>query len=106
MRLRPRFCSLGSLSGGPAAHVDRRGWRSVAKSGRAGKAKAPLRARLCAIFGCVLMVVSGGVLVTSQVLIARYSGAVKTQNLFGDEAAAATVTVSDIKKGPLSILLV
>jgi len=78
----------------------------VAKSGRAGKAKAPLWARLCAIFGCVLMVVSGGVLVTSQVLIARYTGAVQTGNLFGDDAAAATVKVSDIKKGPLNILLV
>ena len=78
----------------------------MAKSGRAGKAKAPLWARLCAIFGCVLMVVSGGVLVTSQVLIARYTGAVQTGNLFGDDAAAATVKVSDIKKGPLNILLV
>jgi polyisoprenyl-teichoic acid--peptidoglycan teichoic acid transferase len=82
----------------------------VAKSGKpGGKPKpgrrAPLWARLCAIFGCVLMVVSGGVLVTSQVLIARYTGAVKTQNLFGDEAAAATAKKSDIK-GPLNLLLV
>jgi LCP family protein required for cell wall assembly len=64
-----------------------------------------LWARLCAIFGCVLMVISGGVLVTSQVLIARYAGAVKTQNLFGDDAAAAA-KVSNIKKGPLNLLLV
>jgi LCP family protein required for cell wall assembly len=78
----------------------------VAKSGKSsGKRRAPLWARLCAIFGCVLMVISGGVLVTSQVLIARYAGAVKTQNLFGDEAAAAT-KVSNIKKGPLNLLLV
>ena len=51
------------------------------------------------------MVVSGGVLVTSQVLIARYTGAVQTKDLFGDPAAA-NVKVSDIKKGPLNILLV
>jgi LCP family protein required for cell wall assembly len=77
----------------------------VAKSGKPGKRRAPLWARLCAIFGCVLMVVSGGVLVTSQVLIARYAGAVKTTDLFGDPAAA-NAKVSDIKKGPLNILLV
>ena len=50
------------------------------------------------------MVVSGGALVTSQVLIARYTGAVETQNLFGNDAAAATKK-SDIK-GPLNLLLV
>jgi LCP family protein required for cell wall assembly len=66
--------------------------------------KAPLWARLCAIVGCVLMVVSGGVLLTSQVLVARYAGAVKTKDLFGDAAAGAT-KVSDIK-GPLNILMV
>ena len=66
---------------------------------------APLWARLCAIVGGVLMVVSGGVLVTSQVLIARYAGAVKTQDLFGDAAVGAPKEkVSDIK-GPLNILL-
>jgi LCP family protein required for cell wall assembly len=52
------------------------------------------------------MVVSGGALVTSQVLIARYTGSVKTTNLFGDDAAAATGKVSDIKTGPLNLLLV
>jgi len=82
----------------------------VAKSGKSGSRpktgrRTPLWARLCAIFGCVLMVVSGGVLVTSQVLIARYTGAVPTKNLFGDDAAAATAKVSDIK-GPLNLLLV
>jgi anionic cell wall polymer biosynthesis LytR-Cps2A-Psr (LCP) family protein len=68
--------------------------------------RAPLWARLCAIFGCVLMVVSGGVLITGQALIARYTGSVETKNLFGDTAAgAAKPQVSDIK-GPLNILLV
>jgi anionic cell wall polymer biosynthesis LytR-Cps2A-Psr (LCP) family protein len=65
--------------------------------------RTPLWARLCAIFGCVLMVLSGGALVTSQVLVARYAGAVETKDLFGDKAAAAKKT--DIK-GPLNILLV
>jgi LCP family protein required for cell wall assembly len=63
--------------------------------------KTPLWARLCAIFGCVLMVISGGTLVTTQVLVARYAGAVETKDL-GIGAAAKK---SDIK-GPLNILLV
>jgi polyisoprenyl-teichoic acid--peptidoglycan teichoic acid transferase len=61
-------------------------------------------ARLCTIFGCILMILSGGAIVSKQVLITRYAGAVTTQNLFGDPAAGAT-KVSDIK-GPLNILLV
>jgi len=65
-----------------------------------------LWARLCAIFGCVLMVVSGGTLVASQALLARYAGAVETKDLFGNAAAGATKqAVSDIK-GPVNILLV
>jgi polyisoprenyl-teichoic acid--peptidoglycan teichoic acid transferase len=52
------------------------------------------------------MVVSGAVLLTSQALIARYAGSVKTENLFGDAAAGAPkVRVSDIK-GPVNLLLV
>ncbi len=72
------------------------------KTGR----KAPLWARLCAIFGCILMVVSGGVLVTSQVLVSRYAGAVETRNLFGDAAAGATKEAKSDIKGPVNILLV
>ena len=72
------------------------------KTGR----KAPLWARLCAIFGCILMVVSGGALVTSQVLVARYAGAVDTQNLFGDAANGATKEAKSDIKGPVNILLV
>ncbi len=49
--------------------------------------RAPLWARLCAIFGCVLMVLSGSAIIGGQVLIARYAGAVETKNLFGDKAA-------------------
>ena len=70
------------------------------------KRKAPLWARLCAIFGCILMVVSGGALVTSQVLVARYAGSVDTQNLFGDAAAGATKEPKSDIKGPVNILLV
>lgn len=50
------------------------------------------------------MVVSGGALVTTQVLVSRYANAVETKNLFGN-AAAAKDKPSDIK-GPLNILLV
>lgn len=50
------------------------------------------------------MVVSGGALVTSQVLVARYAGAVTKKDLFGDAAAGAPKE-SDIK-GPLNILMV
>jgi polyisoprenyl-teichoic acid--peptidoglycan teichoic acid transferase len=78
----------------------------VAKSKQPGARRAPLWARLCAIFGCVLMVVSGGVLVTSQVLVSRYAGAVQTKNLFGDAAAGSTKKAVSNIKGPLNILLV
>ncbi|PRY31362.1 LCP family protein [Pseudosporangium ferrugineum] len=70
------------------------------------KRRSPLWARLCAIFGCVLMVISGGALITSKALVARYAGAVETKDLFGNSAAGATKRpVSDIK-GPVNILLV
>ena len=52
------------------------------------------------------MVLSGGALVTSQVLVSRYANAVETKDLFGNAANGATKQpVSDIK-GPLNILLV
>ena len=70
------------------------------------KRKAPLWARLCAIFGCILMVISGGALVTSQVLVARYAGAVETKDLFGNAAAGATKEPKSDIKGPVNILLV
>lgn len=69
---------------------------------RSGR-RVPLWARLCLIFGCVIMVVSGGTLIVSQVLVSRYAGAVKTTHLFGDSAAAGRRT--DIK-GPVNVLLV
>jgi anionic cell wall polymer biosynthesis LytR-Cps2A-Psr (LCP) family protein len=78
----------------------------VDRKGGAETPRTPRWARLCAIFGALLMVVSGGALVTSQALVARYAGSVKTEDLFGDAAAGATKEpVTDIK-GPLNILLV
>ncbi len=65
----------------------------------------PFWARLCATLGAVLMLVSGGTLVTGQVLIARYAGAIRTKDLFGDPADGAARKVSDIR-GPLNILMV
>ncbi|WP_372338808.1 LCP family protein [Actinoplanes sp. RD1] len=68
--------------------------------------RTPLWARLCAVFGCVLMVISGGALVGGQALMARYAGAVETTDLLGGTAAGATTKkVSEIK-GPLNLLLV
>jgi LCP family protein required for cell wall assembly len=52
------------------------------------------------------MFVSGGVLVTSQVLVARYAGAVETKDLFGDAASGATKEAKSDIKGPINILLV
>ena len=57
------------------------------------------------------MLVSGGVLVAQQLLVARYAGAVQTEDLFGDEAAAVAATgkvetvVTRSLDGPLNILL-
>ena len=69
------------------------------------KRKAPLWARLCAIFGCILMVISGGTIVAGQVLKARVNDLVGQGNLLPPEGAAAAAKKSDIT-GPLNILLV
>ena len=63
----------------------------------------PRWARVCVIAGAVLMVVSGGLIVTSQALLARYEGAVTTEDLFGEGTGVEAKT--DIK-GPINILLV
>ncbi|MFF5174975.1 LCP family protein [Micromonospora sp. NPDC000089] len=65
----------------------------------------PRWARTCTVFGTVLMVLSGAVLVSYEALLARYEGAVGKADLFGDQAAGAKERKSDIK-GPLNILLV
>lgn len=74
--------------------------RSSGKRGR-----LPRWALFCTVFGALLMLGSGGTLLASEALLARYEGAVGTADLFGDEAAAAPEPKSDIK-GPLNILLV
>jgi LCP family protein required for cell wall assembly len=71
----------------------------------AKRRRGPLWARLCAIAGALLMLVSGGALVGKELLLARYEGAITEADLFGDEAAAAVQPESDIE-GPLNILLV
>lgn len=82
------------------------GREAAGKAVPAGKAwRAPLWARLCAIFGALLMLGSGGTLVAKEILLARYEGAVTEADLFGDEAAAAEQPKVEIK-GPLNILLV
>ncbi|MBF9129832.1 LCP family protein [Plantactinospora sp. S1510] len=77
------------------------------KEGRRRKSNVPTWARLCTIFGAVLVVLSGALLVGYEAMLARYEGAVAEEDLFGDEAAgaAAPEKKSDIK-GPLNILLV
>jgi anionic cell wall polymer biosynthesis LytR-Cps2A-Psr (LCP) family protein len=77
------------------------------REGRRRKSRVPTWARLCTIFGAVLVVLSGAVLVGFEAMLARYEGAVAEEDLFGDEAAgaAAAEKKSDIK-GPLNILLV
>ena len=66
--------------------------------------RTPLWARLCAAFGCLLMVASGGVLVTGQALITKYTGGITNDALLAGTAQAAPAK-KDIK-GPLTILLV
>ncbi|MFI7573650.1 LCP family protein [Micromonospora sp. NPDC049497] len=82
----------------------------VVKAGKGGGKPSiwsgvPRWARICTVFGTVLMVLSGAVLVGAEVLMARYEGAVGKADLFGDQAAGAKERKSDIK-GPLNILLV
>ncbi|MEU7586230.1 LCP family protein [Micromonospora sp. NPDC049230] len=82
----------------------------VGKAGKRGRKSSvwrgvPRWARICTVFGTVLVVLSGAVLVGAEVLMARYEGAVGKADLFGDQAAGAQPKKSDIK-GPLNILLV
>lgn len=82
----------------------------MAKAGMQGGKRSmwrgvPRWARVCTIFGVVLMVLSGSVLVGYRALVARYEGLVGKGDLFGDQAAGVAEKKSDIK-GPLNILLV
>ncbi|MBM0276336.1 LCP family protein [Micromonospora tarensis] len=82
----------------------------VGKAGNSGRRSSvwrgvPRWAKICTVFGTVLTVLSGAVLVGTEVLMARYEGAVGKADLFGDQAAGAQAKKSEIK-GPLNILLV
>jgi LCP family protein required for cell wall assembly len=77
-----------------------------ARNQRPGRSAVPRWARWCAVLGALLMVGSGGTIVFSQVLVARYADSVKTEDLFGDEAVGATPDAKSDIKGPLDILLV
>ncbi|GIF40714.1 LCP family protein [Actinoplanes xinjiangensis] len=69
------------------------------------KRRTPLWARLCAAFGAVLLIVSGGTLVTGQTLIAKYTSGITNEGLLDGDAAQAASKKEDIE-GPLTILLV
>ncbi|SCE95520.1 transcriptional attenuator, LytR family [Micromonospora coriariae] len=82
----------------------------MGKAGKSGRKSSiwrgvPRWARICTVFGTVLTMLSGMVLVGTEVLMARYEGAVGKADLFGDQAAGAQPKKTDIK-GPLNILLV
>ncbi|MCI4062392.1 LCP family protein [Micromonospora sp. R77] len=82
----------------------------VGKGGTGGGKRSfwrgvPRWARVCTVFGVVLMLLSGGVLVGYETLLHRYEGSVGKGDLFGDQAAGAKERKSNIK-GPLNILLV
>ncbi|MFJ6198556.1 LCP family protein [Micromonospora sp. NPDC092111] len=82
----------------------------VGKAGKGGGKSSiwsgvPRWARTCTIFGVVLMVLSGAVLVGYEALLSRYEGSVGKADLFGDQAAGAQERKSNVK-GPLNILLV
>ncbi|MGC5021662.1 LCP family protein [Micromonospora sp. DT47] len=82
----------------------------VVKAGKGGAKPSiwsgvPRWARACTMFGTVLMLLSGVVLVGYEALLSRYEGAVGKADLFGDQAAGAQERKSNIK-GPLNILLV
>jgi polyisoprenyl-teichoic acid--peptidoglycan teichoic acid transferase len=105
--------SFDQVMGARAAQVTRLVWAGITRWSagdlvtdleKPERRRAPLWARLCAIFGSILMVISGGAIVATQVLAARLNGAVPDDRLLPDDPAAAPRQV-DIK-GPLNILLV
>jgi polyisoprenyl-teichoic acid--peptidoglycan teichoic acid transferase len=87
---------------GPSARAKAKA--SGRRPARKKHASVPGWARICCVVGAILMVVSGGLLISVEALLARYEGAVTTENLFGDSDTQAE-RVSDIS-GPLNILLV
>ena len=67
--------------------------------------RTPRWAVLCAVFGALLMVTSGAVLVAAELALSRLSGAIPQGNLFGGEDEEQPQFGQDIA-GPLNILLV
>lgn len=65
--------------------------------------RTPRWAVLCAVFGGLLMLGTGSVLVAAEVVLNRISGAIPQGDLFGEEEQGETYG-EDIK-GPLNILL-
>ncbi|MEV4831951.1 LCP family protein [Micromonospora sp. NPDC049257] len=82
---------------------------AVGETGKGGRRSiwsgVPRWARACTIFGVVLLMLSGAVLVGYETLLSRYEGSVGKADLFGDKAAGAQERKSNVK-GPLNILLV
>ncbi|WP_436526840.1 LCP family protein [Actinoplanes sp. HUAS TT8] len=72
---------------------------------KSAQRRTPLWARLSAVFGAVLMLTSGVVLVTGSALIAEYTGSIEADgSLIGAPAAGATRGSAEIK-GPMNILM-
>ena len=71
---------------------------------KSAKRRAPLWTRICLAAGVVLVLASGGTLVTGQALVAKYAGAVTDDSLLAAGAGEPQKKV-DIN-GPLNILLV
>jgi len=72
---------------------------------RRRRERAPLWARLCVMFGAVLMLITGGALITSSVLINRYTKSVNTASLIGDAETAKKGADGKALTGALNILL-
>ncbi|MEQ4301301.1 LCP family protein [Plantactinospora sp. B6F1] len=70
------------------------------------RSRTPRWARVCTMLGALLVFVSGAGLVGFEAVLARYEGAVREADLFGDEAAGVLPEKKSDIKGPLNILLV
>jgi anionic cell wall polymer biosynthesis LytR-Cps2A-Psr (LCP) family protein len=64
--------------------------------------RPPAWAVLCTVFGALLMLGSGGVLVATEVVLSQVSGAIQEGDLFGE---GETETYGEDIVGPLNILL-
>ena len=95
----PRDGREGAL-GGPS------GARQRSRGGRGGtRRRSPLWARLLVIVGAILVVLSGGALITSRVLIDTATSNIAQASLLGGEAAATGSAGKKIE-GPLNLLLI